>query len=121
MSGKSEAGKRCQGATAWRRKARALGREYLDPFYPEAQGVGGAHGLPPLHVARLGDAPLGVLLGSGAFAVHLHHFLVQVFSRLGPFSRSNKLLLQVCPETAGQINPSGAGTVCLHTVSANKF
>lgn len=71
---------------------------YLDPFYPKAQGVGGAHGLPPLHVARFGDALLGMLLGSWPSAVHLHHFLVQVLPRLGSFPRPYKLLLQVRPE-----------------------
>lgn len=75
---------------------------YLDPFYPEAQGVSGAQGLPPLHVARLGDTLLRMLLGGWPIAVHLHHFLVQVVPWLWSFSRSNKLLLQVRPETAGK-------------------
>lgn len=85
---------------------------YLDPFYPEAQGVSGAQCLPPLHVARLGDASLRMLLGGWPIAVHLHHFLVQVLSWLRSFSRSNELLLQVRPETAGK-KTSGAGPACL--------
>lgn len=72
---------------------------YLDSLYPEAQGVSGAHGLPPLHVTRLGYPPLGMLVRSWPLAVYLHHFVIEVFSRLGPFPRSHKLLLQVGPST----------------------
>lgn len=72
---------------------------YLDSLYPEAQGVSGAHGLPPLHVTRLCDPPLGMLMRSWPLAVYLHHFVIEVFSRLGPFPRSHKLLLQVGPST----------------------
>lgn len=91
---------------------------YLDPFYPEAQGVGGAHRLPPLHVARFGDAMLGMFLGTRPFTVHLHHFLVQVLPRLGPFPRSNKLLLQVCPKKYRRMNTplSSSGALCGMTI-----
>lgn len=78
---------------------------YLDPFYSEAQGVGGAHALPPLHVARLGDPALRMLLGGRPLTVHLHHLAVQVFSLLGPLPRTDQLLLQVRPETAGGMRP----------------
>lgn len=89
---------------------------YLDPFYPETQGVSGAQGLPPLHVARLGDASLTMLLGSRPIAVYFHHLFVQVLPWLRSFSCSNKLLLQVCPETAGKTKPSGPGAACLEPI-----
>lgn len=79
-----------------------VGLHYLDPLYPEAQSVAGAHGLPPLHVARFGDTSLVVLLRSRALFVHIHHLLVQVLPRFGSLSRSYKLLLQVCPLTKGE-------------------
>ena len=72
---------------------------HLDALYPEAQGVSGAHGLPPLHVAGLGDALLGMLQRRGPLAVHLHHLLIQVLPQLGPVPCPHQLLLQVRPDT----------------------
>ena len=71
----------------------------LDALYPEAQGVCGAHGLPPLHVAGLGDALLGMLQRRGPLAVHLYHLLIQVLPQLGPVPGPHQLLLQVRPDT----------------------
>lgn len=89
---------------------------YLGSFYSEAQRVGGAHALSPLHVARLGDASLGMLLGARPPAVHLHHFVVQVLPGFGPFASPYQLLLQVCSETTGErASQASSWAGCLHT------
>lgn len=89
---------------------------YLGSFYSEAQGVGGTHALSPLHVARLGDATLGMLLGGRPPAVHLHHFVVKVLPGFGPFTSPYQLLLQVCSVTTGErASQAGSRAGCLHT------
>ena len=72
---------------------------HLDTLNPETQGGGRAHSLPPLHVARLGDGALGMLLRGGGPGVHSHHLLIHVLPGPGPFSSLHQLLLQVGPRT----------------------
>lgn len=46
---------------------------YLESLNPEPEGPRGAHVIPEVHVAQLGDSSVLVLLASGCRGVHLDH------------------------------------------------
>lgn len=87
------------------------GLAHLNALDAEAERGTGADAFSPLHVARLSDRALRVLLLGGCRRVYGQHLLVHVLPQLGPLAGFGQLLFQVSPTEA----QTAAGLEQAHT------